>query len=328
MNYYLGIDAGGSKTIAVITDESGTIVSSGMSGCGNHQVNVELARTSITESVDQALQGARLSRSDIAFASFGLAGADREADYVILRPMIKALGFTNYEIVCDTVIGLRAGTRQPYGVVLICGTGTNCLGISPEGQELQCGGFGYAFGDFGGGSELAVEVFRSVIRSWEGREERTLLTEAVLGTLGYDSVESLFHDYLDHGRHIPVDLTKLLFPAADQGDRVALRILQQQGLELGLSARAVIEKLGMEEATLDVVLVGSVLTRNGGKYMAPAITGQLTEGCTIRVLRMEPVGGAILRAMEKSGLTIADKVYEALEQQLSIEGANTAWIKA
>lgn len=126
MNYYLGIDAGGSKTIAVITDESGTIISSGMSGCGNHQVNVELARTSITESVDQALQGARLSRSDIAFASFGLAGADREADYVVLRPMIKALGFANYEIVCDTVIGLRAGTRQPYGVVLICGTGTNC----------------------------------------------------------------------------------------------------------------------------------------------------------------------------------------------------------
>jgi len=328
LNYYLGIDAGGSKTSAVITDESGTVVSRGMSGCGNHQINAELARTSIAAAVNQALQVAGLSRSDIKYALFGLAGADREADYVVLRPMIQSLGFTNYEIVCDTVIGLRAGTRQPYGVVLICGTGTNCLGINPQGQELQCGGFGYAYGDFGGGSGLAVEVFRSVIRSWEGREEWTLLTAAVLEMLGYDSVERLFHDYLDHGRPIPVDLAKLLFPAADQGDPVALRILQQQGLELGLSAGAVIKKLGMEKIALDVVLVGSVLTRNAGKYIIPEITGQLTEGCTIRVLTMEPVGGAILLAMERAGLVIANKVYDALKHQLSIEGADTAWAKA
>lgn len=323
MKYYLGIDAGGSKTSAVITDRTGNIVGRGMSGCGNHQLGVEMARTHINEAIQQALRTSGLSYSDISYASFGLAGADREADYVILRPMIKEIGFAYYNIVCDTVIGLRAGTRKPYGVVLICGTGTNCFGISPQGEELQCGGFGYAFGDFGGGSELAVEVLRSVIRSWEGREEPTLLTGAVLDMLGYSSVETLFHDFLDQGRRIPNDLTKLLFPTADQGDSVALKILQEQGTELGLAASAVINKLQMQDTTFDVVLVGSVLTRNGGKYMVPYIQEKLTSGCTVRLLTMEPVAGAILLAMESDGLTIEDEVYEQLELQLTIEGENS-----
>ncbi|RUT48187.1 ATPase [Paenibacillus anaericanus] len=327
MEYYLGIDAGGSKTSAVITDRTGSIVGKGLSGCGNHQLGVELARSNIDEAIQQALHSSDLNRTDITYALFGLAGADREADYVILRPMIKELGFAHYDIACDTVIGLRAGTRQPYGVVLICGTGTNCFGINPQGKELQCGGFGYAFGDFGGGSELAVEVLRSVIRSWEGREESTLLTAAVLDMLGYTSVDTLFHDFLDEGKRIPKDLTKLLFPAADQGDLVARRILRKQGTELGLSARAVINRLQMQDILLDVVLVGSVLTRNDGKYMIPYIQEQLTDGCTLRVLTMEPVAGAILLAMENDGLIIKDEVYEQLELQLSIEGKNSACVK-
>ncbi|MCZ1269358.1 ATPase, partial [Paenibacillus tundrae] len=37
MNYYLGVDGGGSKTLAVVADETGRILGRGISGCGNHQ---------------------------------------------------------------------------------------------------------------------------------------------------------------------------------------------------------------------------------------------------------------------------------------------------
>jgi N-acetylglucosamine kinase-like BadF-type ATPase len=326
LNYYLGIDGGGSKTLAVITDSAGRIVGRGESGCGNHQLGVELARRNIGEAVAEAMAQAELEHSDIEYAMFGLAGADREPDFRILRPMIAGMGFNKHGIECDTVIGLRAGTRQPDGVVVICGSGTNCFGINNRGESFQCGGFGYAFGDFGGGSDLAVEVFRSVIRSWEGRERRTLLTEAALRTLGYSSVEKMFNDYLDEGKEISHQLAKVLFQVAND-DEVARGILQRQGTELGLAASAVIRKLGMQSDRFDLVMVGSVLTRGDSQYVTPYIEKEIqavASGCSLRLLTMEPAAGAILLAMEHSGDTVQSIVYENLEASLSVKEIRTA----
>ncbi|RRJ63804.1 ATPase [Paenibacillus oralis] len=321
MDYFLGVDGGGSKTLAVVTDEQGRILGRALSGCGNHQVQEELARRSIIEAAGGALAQAGLDHRQIRYAMFGLAGADREADFLVLRPMIADLGFPEHGIVCDTEIGLRAGTRQPDGVVAVCGSGTNCYGVNKRGESLQCGGFGYMFGDFGGGGELAVEVFRTVIRAWEGRERPTLLTEAVLQTLGYPSVERLFHDYLDRGAGAPGHLAKLLFQVAER-DEAVRRILRRQGKELGLAAAAVIRKLGMGEDRFDLVLVGSVLTRADHRFVTPyieEIVKRAAPDCSLRRLTMEPAAGAILLAMEKSGRPVGESVYERLDAGLSVK---------
>ncbi|NQX67301.1 ATPase [Paenibacillus alba] len=323
MNYYLGVDAGATKTYAILTDETGNWLASGRSGPGNHQINVELANSNIKDAVFQALNQANLQPADIRVAWFGLAGADREADYRILRPMIQSYGFANAHIVCDTIIAMRAGTAKPYGAVLICGTGMNAAGINKHGQMIQCGGFGYAFGDFGGGSELSIEAFRTVIRAWEGRIKPTLLTDLILQTLGYGSVEEMFHHFLDLHKRIPSDLTKLIFDAAARGDQASIQILQKQGAELGLSARSVIERLLMQDENFDLVLAGSVLTKGNGEFIHPYIAKEVREaapGCQLNILTVEPVVGSILLAMEKDGMTIAASTYEKLGQITNIKG--------
>lgn len=325
MPYYLGMDAGGSKTIAVLTDESGKIVGRGASGCGNHQVNRELAKASISDAVRQALDSAGLTQSDVEYALFGLAGADREVDYRILRPIIAELQFAKYSIVCDTEIGLRAGTHQSSGIVLISGTGTNSYGVNSAGDFLQIGGFGYTFGDFGGGSDLAEEVFRAVIRAWDGRDQPTLLTEATLELLGYNHVQEMFDEFLDHLLPTPNDLTKLLFAVAPY-DPTARRILRKQGTELGISARTIATRLGMQQEVFDVVLVGSVLTRGDReqKYIVPFIEQELRSTAphyTIKVLSMEPVAGAVLMAMDRSGKVAKDEVYHNLQEALTVKEA-------
>lgn len=324
MNYYLGVDGGGSKTLAVVADEKGRIVGRGISGCGNHQLGAALAQQSIRQAVDKALARAGLEREDIAYASFGLAGADREADFRILRPMIGAMGFKKHHIVCDTVIAMRAGTKQRDGVVLICGSGTNGYGVNAAGEEVQIGGFGYAFGDFGGGGDLAVEVFRTVVRSWEGREEPTSLTSLTLDELSFVSVEEMFHRFLDEGRRAPHTLAKLLFQAAPV-DEAARKILERQGLELGKVASAVIHKLGMGNDAFDVVLAGSVLTRGEGDYVVPYIESQVTAAapkCRLRILALEPAAGAVLLAMDESGAVPDSTVYEQLHQELAVKNGH------
>lgn len=323
MDYYLGVDGGGSKTLAVICDEAGRIVGRAASGCGNHQLGAEIAERNIRSAVDQALEQAGIGKRQLRRSVFGLAGADREADFRILRPMIARLETGAHEIVCDTVIGLRAGTRHAHGVVVICGTGTNCYGINRDGQELQVGGFGYAFGDFGGGSDLAVEVFRSVIRAWEGRDEATELSGATLRVLEMNSEEEMFHHYLDTGRRIPSDLAKLLFEVAEH-DGTAREILARQGRELGRAASAVVRKLNMESEVFDLVMAGSILTRGDSRYIAPYLDAELraeAPGCTLTVLASEPVAGSLLMAIGGDGV-IEEEVYERIQQQLSVKAAS------
>ncbi|MDQ0112805.1 N-acetylglucosamine kinase [Paenibacillus harenae] len=327
MTYYLGIDGGGSKTLAVVTDGAGHVLGRGVSGCGNHQLGAELADGSIRAAIQAAMEQANVNHEDIRFTAFGLAGADREADFHILRPMIAAMGFEHHHIVCDTVIGLRAGTKQPDGVVIICGSGTNCYGVNALGEEMQCGGFGYSFGDFGGGADLAVEAFRAVIRAWDGREKSTALTGPMLHMLGFETVEEMFHAYLDDYKRAPHTLAKLLFEVADS-DEAARKILQRQGTELGISASAVIRRLNMGNDKFDLVMVGSVLTRGDSRFIAPYIEEQVkavAPNCTLRVLQMEPVAGALLLAMEKSGQRVEAAVYDNLNADLAVKERNAEW---
>lgn len=313
---FLGIDAGGSKTHALLTDEKGKALGMGIGGNGNHQTAFEAARDHIDDACTQALRQAGAAKEDVAFAYFGLAGADREPDYVILRPMIASLGLKNYAIACDTMIGMRAGTKRPYGAVIISGTGFNAAARNKRGEELQYGGFGYLFGDGrGSGSDLAVHAFRSAIRGWDGREKPTLLSEMVPRALGYGSVEEMYDDALVNGKRPPHSLAKLMFEAAGLGDEVAIRILREQGREHANAVNALIRRLGMEEERFDVVLAGSVMSRGSSPHMVEAIKEAVAETAphaAVVKLTVDPVIGAVMSAMDSFGLTIDERTDETL----------------
>lgn len=317
MQYFLGLDAGGTNTYAVIVDEKGNVLGQGIGGNGNHQIDYNIARKSIHLAVNEALKNANVSKDDLSFSYLGIAGADRPIDYAVLTPMIEELKLPRFEIVGDTYIALRAGTKNPYGVVIICGTGVNCAGVSIDGKQYQCGGFNYLHGDFGGGSGLAVEVYRSVIRAWDGRGKKTKLTSLLLNYLNYESVEEMFHDFLDNKYNVPPDCAKLLFEAAEENDEVAIEILTYQGRELGLSARAVIERLDLNRKVFDVVLAGSILTKGKNKKLISQIQKEIeisAPNSRLIVLESEPVVGSLLLAMERSGITVSKEVYDKLHK--------------
>lgn len=316
MKYFLGVDAGGSKTYAMIANEKGKVIGVGRGGNGNHQKNREQAELSLQQAVQEALVESRLTKERLEASWFGLAGADRESDFRILRPIVSRLGLPRTDISCDTWNALRSGTEKNYGVVLICGSGVNCAGKNPKGETYQCGGFGYRFGDFGGGYDLSIEVFRSVIRADEGREKATVLSERLTGLLGYSSVSELREHYLDHFGELPPHIAELLFQAAEEGDQVANGLLIKQGDELGLAAASTIRRLGMEDESFDIVLAGSLLTKGDrAGIIRRAIeqrVKQTAPNCALRILTREPVVGSVVLAMESSGIRVNQEILDRL----------------
>ncbi|TDF93033.1 N-acetylglucosamine kinase [Paenibacillus piri] len=317
MPYVLGIDGGGSKTYTVVTDEQGNRLGQGVSGRSNHQnFGVDKAMANIRESIDIALAEAQLAYEDIAFVQYGLAGADRPKDFELLLPALGQLPFRSWDLVCDTMTGLRAGSPNNIGVVLVCGNGTNAAGRNCQGQSVQTGGLGPLYGDRTSGPDLARETFSSAVRSWELRERPSLLTDLVPRYFGFATMEELVNDFLDRDvQKVPGELAIVLHQAADAGDELAIELLRGSGKELGLAANSVIERLGGFDAsaTIPIVLVGSVVQEGRNPHLLQALREKIAEKHAhfeLIVPKLSPVYGSVLLAMDHLKLPVTEEIMD------------------
>lgn len=311
----MGIDGGNSKTYAVVVDERGNRLGAAVTGGGNHQNGLLEAMQNIRAAGEAAQLAAGMAAKDISFVQYGLAGADREKDFSILRPALSGLPWASWDVVCDTMEGLRTGSPSNVGVVVVCGSGTNCAGRNVDGKTVQTGGFTYLTGDAAGGGYLAIQTFRAAVRSWELREEPTSLREAVPAYLCYNNVEEMWNDYLDRDlQEAPLGLSVVVHQQAEMGDEVSIRILSEMGKELGLAANSVIERLGgFGDMTIPIVLTGSVVQKGRSEHLVSALQTELDRNgrCyEIVIPSIEPVYGAVLLAFDHLGIRTSKDIME------------------
>ena len=322
MPYVLGVDGGGSKTFALISDKSGRILGFGASGGSNHQeVGLSQAITEVELAARRASEDANVDPEQIATAFYCLSGADLPEEFAMLEEALPKLNpGGRMELRNDTQAALRSGTHEPWGVVVVCGSAFNAAGRAPDGSELAFPAQGWISGDWVGGEAIAQEVVRLVMRAHDGRGPATLMTELVLHQLGqrspHELMLALYH------RHITkpdiLTLVPLLFKAAIVGDKPAQELIVRVGEELGCSAVAVIERLELEELPVEVVLAGGVFKGEGPllydtieqviHWVAPRAT-------LVRPV-FEPVVGAVMLGLEATGVTINEDVYSTLHATL------------
>jgi len=317
VSYYLGVDGGGTKTLAIVTDQHGMIKGIGQAGNSNHQISREAAASALRKATEEALISSGIDQNMLSRSCFGLAGADTSHDFNILHTILQKLKFENYAIYNDGLIALKAADSSFIGMTLICGTATNAIGRDREGNIHQVGGFGYNFGDFGGGHQLSKEIFRLVIRSAEGREAETLLSKLVLNELDFKNISEMYEYYLINKKSIPVHLTPLLFAAAEQGDGPAIRLIERQAAELVLSAEALAEKMKLASKPFTMVLAGSVITKSKSDFMYHAFSSKLRHShlkAKVTQLKTEPVIGSALLAMGRNA--DEEKVKQSMIQSL------------
>jgi len=130
MAFYMGLDAGGTKTFCLIADDRGRILGFGRAGSGSYEYHgTEAAAGENRRAVEAALQSARLRLSDITAVGMGVAGADLPDDFTMLEEAIYAPLFGGIPRVFrnDAIAALRGGLRGTVGIVIACGTGCICV---------------------------------------------------------------------------------------------------------------------------------------------------------------------------------------------------------
>ncbi len=316
---FLGIDAGGTKTHALIADAAGQVRGFGQAGPGNWEVvGLEGAGAALQEAVGRALGMAGIGPEGVRAAGCGLAGLDWPSDEERLRPVAAQLGLGGPQVlVNDTFIALRAGARDPWGVVIVAGTGTTVAGRDRQGRTARTLGLGYPFDDWGSAPDLAQAALHAVARAYTGRGPATSLTDRLVRLVGASDVADLLEG-VSRWRYnllpLVAETVRALMEEADRGDIAAREIVLRAGRELGGGAVTVIRRLGMEGEAFDVVLAGGLF-----RSATPLLLGALREtvqavapGARLVQLDVPPVVGGVLMAMDAAGLEVTDAIRENL----------------
>ena len=309
--YVLGIDAGGTKTVCLLADESGQVLAESRGGGANLQASGELGVEKVLHHVMEEAIGPRDRRPDAI--CLGIAGVDRPADARAMEGIMRRIGFkTPVVVVNDALIALVAGTGERPGVVVVAGTGSIAYGVDAERRAGRAGGWGYLLGDEGGAFWIGRAALAAVVREFDGRGPATRLTELVLAEMRLATPSELIHAIYDSGLQRPLvaGLAGLVQRAATAGDAVATSILARAAQELVAAAASVISQLGMRGEAFPTILSGGAF--RAIPWLAADVRVRMAEiapRSEVRSLGVEPARGAITLALAAARGTLVLPSY-------------------
>lgn len=259
--FFLGVDGGQSSTTALIADSTGRVLGLGHGGPCNHVQSGD-GRSKF----ENALQGcvlsaciqAELDPNTIQFeaACLGFSGGPKDKDPIV-RHLIRA---RHYDVTNDGIIALTGATGGEPGIIVVAGTGQIAYGRNARNQFARAGGWGYIFGDEGGGFDIARQALRAALRMEEGWGAATSLHGKLLAATGYSNANDLMHQAYTPALPRPefAALSKLVDQAAIEGDRIAIDILNAAAQQLAAFAGSVRHAVFAPGEIAVVCPVGSV----------------------------------------------------------------------
>jgi N-acetylglucosamine kinase-like BadF-type ATPase len=218
----------------------------------------------------------------------------------------------------DTYAVLRAGTERGWGVAVTCGSGMNCVGIGPDGQQVRFPSLGAVSGDMmDGGGAIGIAAVSAAARSEDGRGPKTVLEHRVPEHFGATDPVALARTI--HTGDVPWmrlgELAPVVFEAAET-DAVAGEIVDRLASECVALVRATVTRLGLRDEEADVVLGGGLL-QSGNRRLLGGIEAGLAEigpHLSVRVASSRPIVGAALAALDRFGA--GAEAYERARQEL------------
>ena len=317
MSYVLGIDGGGSKTVCILMDQTGKVVSRAKAGASNYQtIGIEVTLKSIESAIYAAVVEALKFTNNIKIEAIclGLAGVGRPEDIEVVKSIVQELQnsrllpitwelpASNIVICNDALIALVGGVGYPVGIVVAAGTGSIIFGQNHNGDTKRVSGWGYILGDEGSAYKISVAGMQAALKAYDGREMSTSLIEEFKQHLDLVTIEDLIEVVYrqEWGVKEIAALAPIVDNAAASGDKVAQRIIDDAVKELIKATSTVIDAIFSKSERFKVVTIGSVWqgkSRIREKFATSIFT--LFPSAKVIFPQNEPAYGAGLLALQR-----------------------------
>ena len=299
MSVVLGIDGGGTRTRASIVDGERVTAFAENGSIKRLRVGAVAAEANLRELLKDVFAQAGLK--GVKAASAGVASATMPGVKEWITAVFDDFGVEHSEVVGDEVIALDGAFKGGPGILQIAGTGSNCIGRSPDGGRESAGGWSSRLGDEGSGYWIGLHAVRRALNARD-REEPTRILETVGRIWGTKTLEEL----VNLGDSTPGPDFAALAPAiselAEAGDAVALGVLKQAAVDLVHSVLLVRAKLWRKhnlKAEVPVAWIGSVVGKS--RLVREPFFAGLREAAPempIRETEVAGIEGAVWRAQQ------------------------------
>lgn len=303
MEYVIGIDGGGTKTLLKIADLKGNMLVQLEGGASNiNSIGKVQTEKVLKELILNALSNINETLKNCRAICLGMAGVDRPDDRTEMEKIISSIGYCGKKIITnDAVTALYGGLGGKEGVIIISGTGSICYGRNLNGMVCRAGGWGHIMGDEGSAYDIAVKALKAVAKGYDGRGDATLISDIMLKQANLNSPEDLI-EYVYRsgaGKKEIASFARAVDQAYKMGDLMAENILNDAAYELFLCCKTVIEKLGFQNKNVSIVYSGSVLEKN--KHIFDEFSALIRKSypqLSICRLKYDAAWGAVLIALD------------------------------
>lgn len=298
--FVMGIDGGGTKTLAAVLDLERGELHLGYGGPSNQDsAGARAATQALLDAANEAIARAGATRDGLHGAVLAVAGTDTSA----VEAHVRASSPAGWIVVNDVVGAWAAATGAQLGVGVISGTGSNVFGVGPQGRAWRAGGWGHVLGDEGSGYWLGLQSIKAALRDRDGSGPETALSDAAVEFFAVPDLETLAP--LVYSR--PLSKSEIAAFAihtarlAERGDVVACGLYRDAARELGLLIEAVIRHTGLT-GCFPVGLIGSAF-KAGEVFVEPLTRAvrELAPQAEVSFVEMAPVGGCLLLAARACG---------------------------
>ena len=292
----LGIECGGTRTVALLADASGNLIQRAAAGPANLRLLTDAQLLKHFRALAKIFPRT-------AVLGIGMAGMHTEADRCRI---VIAAGKAWPRVPCtatndlETALAATPTTRHspPVARVLVLsGTGSCCYGKDARGQTAKVGGWGHILGDGGSGYDIGLRALKIVITQFDHSGKLPELGRRFLRVLQLNEPDDFLAWVQDAGKTDVAALAKEVFDAADRKDRLAGHVLERSTVPLVFDALACARRLTRPSDPVQFVFAGSNLLKQPS--FAKAIATRIKEAwprAVITPLERESAWGAVALA--------------------------------
>jgi glucosamine kinase len=287
---FIGIDGGGTKCRAIISDAKGKIVGRGLGGPANPFFGVPRAIDSILNAANNAVIDAGLAVSELGnlVAGVGLAGVNLPGLYEELNSWKHP--FSAMYLTTDMDIANIGAHGGGEGAVIIVGTGS-CGYLNVGGVKAVFGGHGFPIGDKASGAWMGLKAIEHTLLILDGFKEEDVLANRVCHHYGVKSGFDLSEKLIGQSSQQYAEIASLIFECASQGDEFSKTIVNEGAEYIGM----LVDHL-TKDPSVELCLIGGL-----AKYYLPVLDSEVAK--KISTTAQQPEMGAVYYAVQNSNKT-------------------------